>query len=131
MSRALPWTGFTQRIKDLSVKRGDPREARLYYRRACLAAAEERFDVALIFCGKALEIDSADLPTRLLIARIYDRGLGDVDVAVAAYRKVITLAAYDGRNPYCTAAKEALDALVQRESGELPARLEREEVTTS
>lgn len=115
MSRALPWSGFAQRIKDLSAKR-DPEEARLYYRRACLAAAEERYDVALIFCGKALEVDSRDLPTRLLIARIHDRGLGDVDAAVAAYRKVITLTAYDGRDPYCTAAKEALDALVQSQS---------------
>jgi tetratricopeptide (TPR) repeat protein len=115
MSRALPWTGFAQKIKDLSVaRRDDPEEVRLYYRRACLAAAEERWDVALIFCDKALEIDPRDLPTRLLVARIHDRGLDDVDGAVAAYRKVITLAAYDGRNPYCTAAKEALDALVQR-----------------
>jgi len=116
MSRALPWTGFAQRIKDLSARR-DPEETRLYYRRACLAAAEERWDVALIFCGKALAIDPRDLPTRLLVARILDRGLGEVDGAVTAYRKVITLAAYDGRNPYCTAAKEALDALVQRQAG--------------
>jgi len=115
MSRALPWSGFAQRIKDLSTaRRDDPEEARLYYRRACLAAAEERWDIALIFCGKALEVEPRDLPTRLLIARIHDRGLDDVDAAVAAYRKVITLAAYDGRNPYCTAAKEALDVLVNK-----------------
>lgn len=128
MSRALPWSGFAQRIKDLSAKRWDPEEARLYYRRACLAAAEERYDVALIFCGKALEVDPRDLPTRLLVARIHDRGLGDVDAAVAAYRKVITLAAYDGRNPYCTAAKEALDALVQSQSA-VTVPLELEEAT--
>jgi hypothetical protein len=105
---------LTQRFKDLSTRTPEPEEEiRLYYRRACLAAAEERWDDALIFCGKALELDSRDLPTRLLVARIYDRGLEDVDSAVGAYRKVITLAAYDGRNPYCTAAKEALDALVR------------------
>lgn len=113
MSRALPWSVLAQRFRDLSVRVNDPEEARLYYRRACLAAAEERWDVALIFCAKALDIDPRDLPTRLLVARIHDRGLNDVDGAVAAYRKVITLAAYDGRDPYCTAAKEALDALMQ------------------
>ncbi len=113
MSRALPWTGIAQRFKGLSPT---SEEAALYYRRACLAAAEERFDVALIFCSKALEIDARHLPARLLMARIYDRGLSDVSAAVAAYRKVIALASYDGRDPYCSAAQAALDALVHAES---------------
>lgn len=94
---------------------GGSEEARLYYRRACLAAAEERFDVAIIFCSKALGIDPADLPTRLLLARIHDRGLGNVDAAVAAYRKVIALGGYESGNPYCAAARAALNALVQAE----------------
>ena len=57
MSRALPWTGISFKIKGLSrgpAKDGSVEEAHLYYRRACLAAAEERFDIALIFCAKAL-----------------------------------------------------------------------------
>ena len=36
----------------------------------------------------------------------------DVSAAVTAYGKVITLAGYDGDNPYCSAAREALDNLV-------------------
>jgi hypothetical protein len=36
-----------------------------------------------------------------------------VDRAVAAYRKVITLAGYDTENPYCAAARQALDALIK------------------
>ncbi len=68
--------------------------------------------MALIFCGKALEIDARHLPSRLLVARIHDRGLANVDAAVAAYRKVIALAGYDTDNPYCAAARAALDALV-------------------
>ncbi len=87
-------------------------EARLYYRRACLAATEERYDVALIFCGKALELDPRHLPARLLVAQIHDRGLHDWDGAVAAYRKVIALAGYDSSNPYCACARAALDHLV-------------------
>jgi len=87
-------------------------EARLYYRRACLAATEERYDVALIFCGKAVDLDARHLPTRLLVAQIYDYGLHDVSAAVTAYGKVITLAGYDSENPYCAAAREALDNLV-------------------
>jgi tetratricopeptide (TPR) repeat protein len=87
-------------------------EARLYYRRACLAAAEERYDVALIFCEKAVELDPAHLPTRLLIAQIHDYGRHDLDAAVTAYRKIITLAAYDHENPYCASAQAALETLL-------------------
>ena len=87
-------------------------EADLYYRRACLAATEERYDVALIFCGKALEVHPDHLPTRLLVGQIHDRGLHNVDEAVAAYRKVIALGGYATDNPYCAAARVGLDSLV-------------------
>jgi len=87
-------------------------EARLYYRRACLAAAEERYDVALIFCDKAILLDPNHLPTRLLIAQIHDFGRHDLDAAVAAYKKIITLCAYDRENPYCASAQSALDTLL-------------------
>jgi hypothetical protein len=87
-------------------------KAQLYYWRACLAATEERYDVALIFCAKAVALDPRHLPTRLLVAQIHDYGLHDVSAAVTAYGKVITLAGYDGDNPYCAAAREALDNLV-------------------
>src|SRR6476660_5977660 len=117
MSRAVHWTsGITSRFKEFAHRapssEAASEEVNLYFRRACLAAAEERFDVALIFCAKALEIDARHLPTRLLIARIHHEGLHDVDAAVAAYRKVIALAGYEGENPYCSAARAGLDALV-------------------
>ncbi len=118
MSRALPWTSITSKFKHLA-RPGSPdtaEEVRLYYRRACLAAAEERFDVALIFCSKSLEIDPRHLASRLLVGKIHDRGLGDVSAAVAAYRKVIALASYDPHDPYCSAAQSALDRLVQAQS---------------
>ena len=89
-------------------------EAKLYLRRALRAASEERHDVAMVFCRKALDLSPADLAARLLLAWLYDRAFGDVDQAVAAYRKVITLAGYDATNPYCVSAREALDALVKK-----------------
>ena len=79
-----------------------------------LAASEERFDVALVFCAKAIEVAPRHLAARLLAARIHDKGLNDLEAAVAGYKKVIALAAYDGSNPLCVAAREALDALVQK-----------------
>ena len=121
MSRALPWSSIAFRFKGLGYRTPEAasEETRLYFRRACLAAAEERFDVALIFCAKALEIDARHLATRLLIARIHHEGLHDVDAAVAAYRKVIALAGYEGENPYCSAARAGLAALVHAEAGKL------------
>src|SRR5262245_26764890 len=112
------WTALASTLRNLSQLlpgQSDPSgEADLYYRRACLAATEERYDVALVFCAKAVEVAPRHLPARLLIARIYDRGLQNLEAAVAAYKKVIALAGYDGTNAQCAAAREALDALVHR-----------------
>ena len=112
------WTALASTLKNLSQLlpgQSDPSgEADLYYRRACLAATEERFDVALVFCSKAVEVAPRHLPARLLIARIHDRGFDNLEAAVAGYKKVIALAGYDGSNPLCVAAREALDALVHK-----------------
>lgn len=114
--RATPWVGITQTIRNLSSlipsRDAVAEESQLYYRRACLAASEERYDVALVFAAKAIHLDPQHLPTRLLVAQIYDRGLHDVESALRAYKKVITLSGYEGSNPYCAAAQEAVSALV-------------------
>jgi len=116
--RPSSWNGIAQTLRQLSSRfplRDDTEEeAQLYYRRACLAASEERYDVALVFAGKALNLDPRHLPTRLLVAQIQDRGLQDVEAAIRGYKKVIALSGYDGANPYCSAARSALDHLVSR-----------------
>jgi len=114
--RLTPWNSLSSTFKQLSPflpRENSAEEALLYYRRACLAATEERYDVALIFCAKAMKLDPHHLATRLLVAQIHDYGLHDVSAAVSAYGKVITLAGYDGDNPSCAAAREALDNLVR------------------
>ena len=119
--RGTPWTGITQTIRQFSARVPDREaaadEAHLYYRRACLAASEERYDVALVFAGKAIHLDPQHLPARLLVAQVYDRGLQDVEGAIKAYNKVIALSGYEGSNPYCAAAREALGALIQAAAG--------------
>jgi tetratricopeptide (TPR) repeat protein len=115
---AIPssWTALAATLRNLSQllpNQSDPTgEADLYYRRAHLAATEERYDVALVFCGKAVEVAPRHLPARFLIARIYDKGFHDFEAAVAAYRKVIALSGYEASNPHGAAAREALDRLV-------------------
>jgi tetratricopeptide (TPR) repeat protein len=118
MSSIASRFSLAQRVRQLSSRlssrdahsRG---ELSLYYRRACLAAAEERYDDALIFCSKALAIDGAHLPTRLLIGQIHDRGRNDMEAALECYGKVIALGGYSVENPYCIAAREAIDRMVR------------------
>jgi tetratricopeptide (TPR) repeat protein len=116
--RLTPWNGIANTLKQLSVrfpgKDDFSEEAQLYYRRACLAASEERYDVAMVFVAKALELEPRHLPTRLLLAQIYDRGLHEIEAAIQAYKKVIALAGYESGDPFCTAAREALSDLVTR-----------------
>jgi len=114
MLRLNPLSGLAATIKHLPFLRpeSDPlEEAGLYYRRACLAAAEERYDVALIFCAKAVELDAGHLPALLLVAQIHHWGVSDFDEAVRCYRKVIGVSGYDGRNPSCAAASQGLEDL--------------------
>lgn len=119
-SRNTGWTALAATLRNLSQllpNQSDPTgEADLYYRRACLAASEERYDVALVFCVKAVEVAPRHLASRLLLARIHDRGLHDVEAAIAGYKKVIALSGYDGADPHCAAAREALDVLVQKQA---------------
>jgi len=114
--RTAPWTGLTQTLRQLSSRAPSrdlaAEEAQLYYRRACLAATEERYEDALVFAAKAIQLDAQHLPTRLLVAQIYDRGFHDTERSIQAYNKVIALSGYESSNPYCAAAREALAALV-------------------
>jgi len=123
-ANANRWNALAATLRNLSQMfpaQSDPvGEADLYYRRAHLAACEQRYDVALVFCGKAIGVEPSHLPSRLLLARIHDRGLGNLEAAVAGYKKVIALAGYDGANPYCAAARQALDELVQKTASHVP-----------
>lgn len=105
--------GSLQRLPFFGAPRPDSAsEAQLYLRRAVQAATEERYDVALVFCAKALEVAPTNVPARFLAGQLYEHALRDVDRAVEAYRKVIVLSGYESANPYVAAAREALDALV-------------------
>lgn len=92
---------------------GRVEEAELYLRRARLAAGEERYDVARVFCQKAHEADPSNLAVLLCLARIYEAGYSDWDSAIELYQRVIARAGYDGGNPHCVAAREALSALAR------------------
>lgn len=97
----------------LAPRVGHIQEAELYLRRARLAAEEERFDVARVFCEKALEADPSNLAVLISLAQIHEIGFSDPDAAIELYQKVIARAGYDGNNPYCAAARKALSSFAR------------------
>jgi len=63
----------------------------LYRLRYRIALEEERFDTAMIFLNKILELDPMNVEAKLCKGEIYHRCLGDYERAIEQYSKVIRL----------------------------------------
>lgn len=72
----------------------DPRNNELitlYRLRYRMAMEEEKYDTAMIFLNKILELDPMNLDAKLCKGELYHRCLGDYDSAIEHYNKVIRL----------------------------------------
>jgi tetratricopeptide (TPR) repeat protein len=72
----------------------DPRDNELitlYRLRYRMAMEEEKYDTAMIFLNKILELDPMNLEAKLCKGEIYHRCLGDYPKAIEHYNKVIRL----------------------------------------
>lgn len=65
----------------------------LYRIRYRMALEEGKYDNALIFLNKILEVDPVNAEAKLCLAELYHRHLGDLGRAVEHYNKVIRLTA--------------------------------------
>lgn len=63
----------------------------LYRQRFRMALADEKFDTALIFLNKILELEPLDLEAKYCKGQIYHRHLSDYPRAIEQYQKVIRL----------------------------------------
>ena len=63
----------------------------LYRLRYKMAMEEQKYDTALIFLNKIIELDGVDLEAKLAKAEIYHRFLRDYPKAIEHYNKVIKL----------------------------------------
>ncbi len=63
----------------------------LYRLRYKMALEEQKYDTAVIFLNKIIELDSRDMEAKLSKAEIYHRCLGDYPKAIEQYNKVIKL----------------------------------------
>ena len=68
----------------------------LYRLRYKMAMEEQKYDTAMIFLNKILELDPMNLEAKLCKGEIYHRCLGDYPKAIEQYNKVIRLS--DGEN---------------------------------
>ena len=94
----------------------DPRNNELitlYRLRYKMAMEEEKFDTAMIFLNKILELDPSNAEAKLCKAEIYHRCLGDYPKAIEHYNKVIRLTS-DGRNESVnTRARAAMSEIME------------------
>ena len=63
----------------------------LYRLRYRIALEEDRFDTAMIFLNKILELDPMNVEAKLCKGEIYHNCLGDYERAIEQYTKVIRL----------------------------------------
>ena len=116
--KTTPLPGKLASLRTLSPRSDRSAEVDLYLKRARMAADEERFDVARVFCEKARSLEPESLDVLFTLAQICEIGYSDGDAAIALYQKIIAKAGYDGGNPFCAAAREALTGLATAVRGD-------------
>src|SRR5688572_27094414 len=96
----------------------DPRTSELvtlYRLRYRMAMEEQKYDTAIIFLNKILEIDPLNIEAKLSKGEVYHRCLNDYTRAIEMYSKVIRLTASereDTRNEKARAAMSEIRELL-------------------
>jgi tetratricopeptide (TPR) repeat protein len=84
----------------------------LYRLRYRMAMEEEKFDTAMIFLNKILELDPMNLDAKLSKGELYHRCLGDYPRAIEQYNKVIRLSAGSNEAVH-TRARAAMSEIME------------------
>jgi tetratricopeptide (TPR) repeat protein len=85
----------------------------LYKQRYKMALEEHKYDAALIFLNKILEVDPANLEAKFCKGEIYHRHLNDYTRAVEQYRKIIRLTADRQEDAVHLRAKDSLTEIME------------------
>jgi len=85
----------------------------LYRLRYRMAMEEQKYDTAMIFLNKILELDPMNLEAKLCKGEIYHRCLGDYPRAIEQYNKVIRLSAKGTDDPVHTRARAAMSEIME------------------
>ena len=85
----------------------------LYRLRYRMAMEEEKYDTAMIFLNKILELDPMNLEAKLCKGDIYHRCLGEYDRAIEQYNKVIRLSAGGTNDNVHAKARAAMSEIME------------------
>ncbi|HVR39550.1 MAG TPA: hypothetical protein VMU84_10685 [Thermoanaerobaculia bacterium] len=94
----------------------DPRDNELialYRLRYKMAMDEKKYDAAMIFLNKILEMDPMNLEAKLCKGDIYHRALGDYPKAIELYNKVIRLSANGENETLHLKARAAMSEIME------------------
>jgi tetratricopeptide (TPR) repeat protein len=94
----------------------DPRNNELislYRLRYRMAMEEGKYDTALIFLNKILELDPVNVEAKLCKGEIYYQYLNDYPQAIEHFNKVIRLTASQQEDPTHLKAKEAMSEIME------------------
>ncbi|HEX2120388.1 MAG TPA: hypothetical protein VHL59_01995 [Thermoanaerobaculia bacterium] len=85
----------------------------LYRLRYRMAMEEQKYDTAMIFLNKILELDPMNLEAKLCKGEIYHRCLKDYPRAIEQYNKVIRLSATGDDEAINTRARAAMSEIME------------------
>ncbi len=94
----------------------DPRRNELialYRLRYNMAMGEAKYDTAMIFLNKIIELDPANVQAKLCKGEIYHRCLKDYARALEQYNKVIRMTTSREDEPVRAKAREAISELME------------------
>lgn len=94
----------------------DPRRSELialYRLRYNMAMEERKYDTAMIFLNKIIELDPADVQAKLCKGEIYHRCLRDYGRAIEQYKKVMTLTTSRELEELRARAREAISEIME------------------
>ncbi|MGZ7040410.1 MAG: tetratricopeptide repeat protein [Thermoanaerobaculia bacterium] len=94
----------------------DPKDSELitlYRLRYRMAMEEGKYDTALIFLNKILEVDPLNVEAKLCKGEVYHRCLRDYPNAIEQYNKVIRLTANDEDDTIHSRARAAMSEILE------------------
>lgn len=85
----------------------------LYRQRYRMAVNEQKYDTALIFLNKILEIDPVNVEAKFCKGEIYHRHLADLPRALEQYQRVIRLAVGREDGEYTRLARNSMTEIIE------------------